>query len=108
MKCLENGYFVAQFCKISCTGQTGRTGTDHSYLDTIGGLWLSRYNAVLSGPVCYETLQFTDGNRIALKAADTFSFTLALLWTNTSADCWQCTGLSDSCCCVFELAFFYF
>ena len=31
MKCLKNGYIIAQLCQIACTGQTGRTGTDNSY-----------------------------------------------------------------------------
>ena len=108
MKCLENGYFVAQLCKVTCTGQTGRTRTENSYLDAVSSLWLSWYNTILSGPVCYKTLQLTDRNRITLKTTDTFSFTLAFLWADTSADCRQCTGFSNGCCCVFKLTFLYF
>ena len=32
MQCLKNSYIIAQLCKVSGTGKTGRTGTDDCYL----------------------------------------------------------------------------
>ena len=95
MKSLEDGYIITQFCQIAGTGQSGRTGTDDSYLLAVFLCRSSRFDAVLSGPVSYETLQFTDGNSFALDAADTFTLTLALLRADTAADSGKCAGLGD-------------
>ena len=108
MKCFKDGYIIAQLCQISGTGKTGRTRTDYCYLMSVFLLCRSRFNTVLSCPVSYKTLQFSDGNGFAFDTADTFSFTLALLRTYTAADCWKCTGLRNDLICFFEVSFFYF
>ena len=86
MKCLEDRYFIAKFREISCTGKSGRAGTDDSDLDAVCLLRLFRNDPVLSGPVGNKTLKFTDGNSLALDAADALAFTLALLRAHTAAD----------------------
>ena len=95
VKCLKDGYIVTKFSQIACTGQSGRTGTDHSNFLAVFLCRSSRFDAVLSCPVSYETLQFTDGNSFALDAADTFALTLALLRADTAADSGKCAGLGD-------------
>ena len=76
MKCLKDRYLVSKFRKITCTGKTGRTGTDDSDLDAVCLLRLLRNDTVLSGPVSYETLELTDGDSLALDAADTLALAL--------------------------------
>ncbi len=67
-----------------------------------------KVDTVLSCPVSYETLQFTDSNRLTFDSADTFSFALALLRTNTSTYCRKCGRLADDLECFLEVSFFYF
>ena len=85
-----------------------RAGTDHSNL--LSKLCLSSLGneAVLSGPVGNETLQLTDGDGFALNAADTLSFTLALLRTYAAADCRKCGRQCDGIGSVLEFSFLYF
>ena len=90
MQRFKNGHVIAQFCQITGTGKSCRTGTDDSHLMTVQLLCLLRLDAMLSRPVCYKTLQLADRNRLALDAADTLSFTLVLLRTYTSTDCRKC------------------
>ena len=85
MKCLENGYFIAQFCQIACTGQTCRTRTDNCYFLSVCLLRCCRYKTMLTGPVCHEALKFTDGNRLTLDTAHTLSFTLSASCTLRSS-----------------------
>ena len=73
MKCLKDRYLISKFREITCTGKTGRTRTDDSDLDAVCLLRLLRNNTVLSGPVSYETLELTDGDSLALDAADTLA-----------------------------------
>ena len=103
MKCLENGYIVTQFCQIACTGQSGRTRTDNSNLLAVLLSRSSRFDTVLSCPVSYETLQFTDGNRLTFDTADTFALALALLRADTAADSRKCAEDSaDDLICFLE------
>ena len=87
MQCFKDSYIVTKFCQISCTGQTGRTGTDNCNFMTVFLCRSFRFDTVFFGPVSYETLQFTDGYRFAFDTTDTFSFTLCFLWTYTTTDC---------------------
>ena len=108
MKCLKDRYLVAEFREITCTGKTGRAGTDDSDLDAVCLLRLLRYNTVLSGPVSYETLELTDGDSLALDAADTLALALALLRADTSADSRKRGGSADDLCGLCVISFFYF
>ena len=108
MKCLKDRYLISKFREITCTGKTGRTGTDDSDLDAVCLLRLLRNNTVLSRPVSYETLELTDGDSLALDAADTLALTLALLRADTTADCRKCGGLADDLCGLCVVSFFYF
>ena len=87
MKCLEDGYIVAKFCKVSCAGKTCRAGTDNRDLVAVFLCCRNRFDTVFFCPVSNETLQFTDGNSVAFDSADTFALALALLRTYTAADC---------------------
>ena len=107
MKGLEDGNLVAKLCQITCTGQTCRTGTDDGNLLAIGGLWLLRNITMLSGIVGNETLQLSDGNRIALDATDTLALALCLLRTYTTANSRKCGGLCDDISSLCDLAFLY-
>ena len=108
MKCLENGYFIAQFCQIACTGQTCRTGTDDCYFLSVCLLRRCRYKTMLTGPVCHEALKFTNGNRLALDTAHTLSLTLGFLWADTSTDCRKCRRKCDDFRCLLNISRFYF
>ena len=107
MKCLKNRYLITHLCQIARTCQTGRAGTDDSYLDTVGLFRLCGNDAVFSGPVRYKTRQLSDGNRLPLDAADTFSLALALLRTYTAADSGKGAGLSNGSGCIRKFALFY-
>ena len=87
VQCFEDGHIITHFCQIAGAGQSCRAGSDHGYLFTV--LFLGRFglDAVLSCPVRYETFQLTDRYGFALDTADTLAFALALLRTNTAADC---------------------
>ena len=108
MQCFKDSYIVTKFCQISCTGQTGRTGTDNCNFMTVFLCRSFRFDTVFFGPVSYKTLQFTDGYRFAFDTTDTFSFTLCFLWTYTTTDCRQCTGLSDYFVCFCKVTFLHF
>ena len=108
MKGFKNGYFVSHLCEVARAGKSCRAGTDYSYLDAVGFLRLSRYESVFPGPVRHETLQFSDGDRLAFDAADTFAFALALLRAYTSAYCWQGAGFCYGICRILKFSFFYF
>ena len=86
MKSLEYSYIITCFCKISCTGKSGRTGTDNCNFVSILNFCSSWFDVMLQSVVSNESLQFTDGNSLALLTADTLSLTLGFLWTYTTAD----------------------
>ena len=104
MQCFENGHIISQLCQISGTGKTSRAGTDHSYLLTVLLCCGSGLDAILSCPVSHKTLQLTDGDRISLKATDTFSFTLAFLRAYTAADSGKGAGFTDNTISLFNVA----
>ena len=108
MKCLEDRYIVAKLCKVTCTGKSGRTGTDNSNLLAVLFLSSLRNKAVLSGPVGNETLQLTDGNCFTLDTAYTFALTLALLRTYTSTYSRKCGRQCDRICSILIFSCFYF
>ena len=108
MKGFKNSYFISHLCKVACAGKSCRAGTDYSNLDAVGFLWLSRYESIFPGPVCHETLQLSDGNRLAFDAADTFAFALALLRAYPSAYCGKGAGFCYGICCILKFSFFYF
>ena len=107
MKCLKDRHIVTQLCEITCTGQTGRTGTDYCNLDAILLLRCLRNEAMLSRPVSYKTLQLTDGDRLTLDTANTLALTLALLRAHTSTDCRKCGRLCDHICCSLVVSLLY-
>lgn len=73
-----------------------------------GLLRLLRNDTVLSGPVSYETLELTDGDSLALDAADTLALALALPRADTSADSRKRGGSADDLCSLCVISFFYF
>ena len=95
MKGLKNSYLIAHLCQVSGAGQARRTGTNYGNSDAVGFLWLCRNNTVFSGPVSHKALQLSDGNRLALDTADTFSLALAFLRADAAADGGKGTGLCD-------------
>ena len=103
----KNGDIVALLGKVTRAGETAGAGTDDSYLFAVLLCCRCGFDTVFSCPVCNETLQFTDGDGIPLETADTFSFTLALLWADTSADCRKCGRLTDNVICLLKVSFLY-
>ena len=103
----KDGYVIAQTCQIAGTGKACRTGTDDSDFVSVLFRGSSRFDPVLFRPVRNETLQFSDGNRVTFDTADTFSFALAFLRADTSADCRKGAGLSDDLISFFDVSFFY-
>ena len=107
MQRLENGHIIAHLRQIACTGQTCRAGTDNGYLFSLLFGSADRTDVVFSCPVRYETLQFADGHRFALNTTDTFSFTLAFLRADTTADSGKCAGFADNLISSCKIALFY-
>ncbi len=87
MQRFKNRHIIAHLCQIAGTSQTGRTRTDNGHLVILLLGCRLRLDVILPCPVSRKTLQFTNGNRLALDTANTFSFALALLRTYTAADC---------------------
>ena len=107
MECLEDGYIITHLCEITCTGQSGRTGTDHGYLLPIRCTRLRSYIVMLSRPVSDITLELTDGDRLTLDTTYALTLALCLLRADTSTDCRKCRGQCDHICCCLDIAFLY-
>ena len=90
MKSLEYSYIVSCLCKITCTGKSGRTGTDDCNFMSVLNLCACRFDIMLQSIVRNESLQFTDGNSLAFFTADTLSLTLGFLWADTATDSRKC------------------
>ena len=108
MKCLKYRHIISHLGKVSCTGQTGWTGTDYCDLMPVLLFCSFRFNIMLQCIICNKTLQLSDRYRISLDSADTLSFTLRLLRADTSADCRQCGRLTDDLIGFLNISFFYF
>ncbi len=76
---LEDRDIISELRKIPGAGETRRTRTDHCDFPAIFLLCRLRLDAVLSRPVCNETLQLADRDRIPLDPPDTLALALALL-----------------------------
>ena len=105
MEGFKNRHLISHLRQIACTCHAGGAGTDHGYLPAVGLFRSRRNEAILSGPVCNETLQLTDGDRLALDSADTLAFTLALLRAHTAADRRKCGGFCYYLCGFLVVAF---
>ena len=90
MKSLEYSYIVSCLCKVTCTGKSGWTGTDHCNLMSVLNLCSCRFDIMLQSIVCNESLQLTDRNSLALLTADTLSLALGFLRTYTTTDSRKC------------------
>ena len=107
MQCFENLNFVAHLCQVACAGKACRAGTDNGNFFALL-LCLDFGNEImLAGVVCYETLQFTNGNGLKLDAHDTFALTLGLLRAYTAADCRKCGRLADDIISLVDIASLY-
>ena len=95
MKCFKYSYIVTRFCKITCTGKSGRTGTNNCNFVSVLHFCASRFDVMLQSVISNKSFQFTDGNSFALLTTDTLSFTLGLLRTYTTTDSRKCGRKSD-------------
>ncbi len=105
MKSFKYSYIVASFCKITCTGKSGRTGTDNGNFMSVLNFCSGRFDIMLKCIVSNESLQFTDGNSFAFLTADTFALALALLRAYTTADSRKCRRLIRSPCMLPQCSF---
>ena len=71
----------------------------------VGLLCADRFDIMFQRIICNETLQLTDGDRLALDSADTLAFTLALLRAHTAADRRKRRGFCDYLCSLLVVAF---
>ena len=108
MKRFKDSHIVTQLCKVTGTGKSRRARTDHGYFLSVFLCSRSWFHAILSCPVSHKTFQLTDGNCFTLDTTDTFSFTLAFLWANTSTDSRKCRRFGNHFVCFFKVSFFYF
>ena len=106
MKCFEYSYIVTRFCKITCTGKSGRTGTDNCNFVSVLHFCASRFDVMLQSVISNKSFQFTDGNSFTLLTTDTLSFTLGFLRTYTTTDSRKCRRKSDYFVSFFHVAFF--
>ncbi len=90
MKSLEYSYIVSCLCKVTCTGKSGRTGTDDCNFMSVLTLCSCRFDVMLQSIVSNESLQFTDGNSLTFFTTDTLSLSLGFLWADTATDSWKC------------------
>ena len=108
MKCFKYRHIISHLCQIACAGESGWSGTDHSYLMTVLFFCTFWFDVMLQCIICHKTLQFSDGYRISFDTTDTLSFTLRLLRADTSTDCRKCGRLSDDLVCFLDISFLYF
>ena len=108
MERLKYSHIVSHLRQVARTGKTGRAGTDHSHFMSVLCLRADRLDVILKCIVSHKSLQFSDGHRLALNAADTFSFALGLLRADTSADCRERAGSSDHFVRFLDISFLYF
>ncbi len=107
MERLKYCHLIAKLSQIAGTGKPRGAGADDSYLVAIGLIRLCRLDIMLKRIVRNKTLQLSDGNRVALDAADTFALALGFLRTDTPADCRQRGGLADHLVRLLDIALFY-
>ncbi len=95
VKSLKHSHIVAKFGKVARTCKSGRTATDNRnpMAVTLCFHWLK--TAVLTCPVCHETLKLSDGHRFSLHSENTASLALGLLRAYPSAYCRQRRILSN-------------
>ena len=105
MQCLENGYVIAQFCQIACTGQTCRTGTDDCYFLAV--LLLRELPATIP---CSLAQSATKRSSLPMETASPLiprthcPSHWALLWANTSTDCRKCRRQCDDFRCLLNIS----
>lgn len=108
MEGFEDSHFIPHLCQIPCTCKPCRAGTDDSHFFAVLLLWANRFYSLFPGPVCHETFQFADGNRLAFDPADTFPFTLALLRAYPAANRRKGTGFTNYLISGLHIPFLYF
>ena len=92
MKSFKYSYIITSFCKITCTGKSGRTGTDHCNFMSVLNFCSNRFDIMFQSIVSNKSLQLTDRNSFTFDSADTFTLTLGFLRTYTSTDSRKCGG----------------
>ena len=95
MQRLEDGDLIALPGQIGGTGQTGRAGTHHGYLLTVGLGLLGHGVHILPVPVGDEALQTADGHGLTLDAPDAAGFALGLLGADAAGKGRQGVGGGD-------------
>ncbi len=108
MQRFKNRHVISHSCKISRTGQSCGTGTDHRHFSSVfmfGSFW---HNTVFPCPVGCKPLQFSNRNRLSFKAPDTFTLALALLRADASADCRKRGRFADDLICFLKIFVLYF
>ena len=101
---LEDRDGIALLGKLAGAGQTGRTGADHGDLDAVGGGLFGHLIDVFPVPVGNKALQTSDGDRLALDAADAFALALALLGADTAGEGGKSVGGGDDLIGRLEIA----
>ena len=107
MQRLKDGNIITELCKVSGTGQSRRTGTDYCNLVSVLLLCCLWLDAIFSCPVSNKALKLSDGDCLALDAANTLALALALLRTYTSTYCRECGGLGNDLISRLKVVFFY-
>ena len=108
MKRFKYCHFITKLCKISGASQSRRTGTDHCNFMPVGLLCADRFDIMFQRIICNETLQLTDGDRLALDSADALPLTLGFLRAYTSANSRKRACLSDHFVGFLDISIFYF
>ena len=109
VQCFEYSHIVSQLSHITGKRQTGRSRTNHRYLNTV--LCSNLRNGNLSAftfIVSCKTFQITDSHSfVSHLQVNTLRFTLFFLRTHTSTHSRQCTGLLQSTCSFEEFSTLY-
>ncbi len=104
MQRFKYGDIVTHPGQLSCTGQSGRTGTDHRHLVPVGNRFFWFGSAVGIVPVRCKTFQSPDGNRLAFLSPYASLLTLGLLRADPSAYGRQSTGICQDLIGFFKVA----
>ncbi len=92
---LEDRDVIAELCQVSCTGKAGRACADDGDLFAVLCLGRLGADAELLCLVGNVALELSDGNGLALDAADALCLALALLGADSAADRGKARGLGD-------------
>ena len=100
----EYGNLISHAGKVTCAGKACGAGAHHSHLMSVGLGLFGQFFIVAVMPVRHKALQAANAHRLALYAANTVLFALALLGAYPAAYGGQCGSFGYYLICLFKVA----